>query len=96
MFVITLTYLKPLPEVERFLQEHRDFLKKYYATGHLLMSGPQNPRIGGVVIAHAESRDVVEKIVQEDPFYREQIAEYDIVEFAPVLTAPCLEQFKAN
>jgi uncharacterized protein YciI len=96
MFIITLTYVKPIAEVDRFLQEHRDFLRRRYATGHLLMSGPQNPRTGGVIVAQAPSRTEVEAIFREDPFYREQVAEYEFIEFAPVLTAPALAEYQVN
>ena len=30
MIIIELTYKKPLDEVNALLQEHRDFLEKYY------------------------------------------------------------------
>jgi uncharacterized protein YciI len=94
MFVLLLTYVKPLAEVDRWVPEHRAFLERRYATGHFLMSGRQNPRVGGVIIAKAASRAEIEAIVAEDPFHREQVAEYRIVEFAPTLTAPELAAFK--
>jgi uncharacterized protein YciI len=94
MFIILLSYLKPMSEVDRFLQEHREFLARYYASGHLLMSGPQEPRNGGVIIARAESKAAVEKIIQGDPFYREQIAKYDIIEFRASTVAPALAELK--
>ncbi len=44
MFIAILTYKKPLVEVDRFLQAHRDFLAEHYAAGDFISSGPQNPR----------------------------------------------------
>ncbi|MDE6094920.1 MAG: YciI family protein, partial [Muribaculaceae bacterium] len=40
MFIAILTYKKPLEEVDRFLQAHRDFLAEHYAAGDFIASGP--------------------------------------------------------
>jgi uncharacterized protein YciI len=96
MFVILLKYVKPLDEVDRWVPEHRTFLERRYASGHFVMSGRQNPRVGGLIIAKAASRSEVEAIVAEDPFHREQVATYEIVEFAPTMTAPELAAFKVS
>ena len=87
MFVILLNYVKPLSEVDRFVAQHREFLERYYASGHFLLSGRKEPRTGGVILANAETRAEVESIVLDDPFKREQIAEYEIIEFLPSMTA---------
>ena len=34
MFVISVSYIKPIEEVEKYLAAHIDFLKKYYDTGN--------------------------------------------------------------
>jgi len=49
MFIAILTYKKPLSEVDKYLQAHRDYLAEHYAAGDFIASGPQNPRIGGVM-----------------------------------------------
>jgi uncharacterized protein YciI len=83
MFVLLSRYLKPLDEVDKVVGEHRAFLEKHYASGELLISGPQNPRTGGVIVTHETTREAVEAMLANDPFVREGIAEYQIVEFKP-------------
>ena len=83
MFIAILTYKKPLEEVDRFLQAHRDFLAVHYAVGDLITSGPQTPRVGGVIMLRADSRATVEAILAQDPFHIHGIADYQIVEFTP-------------
>lgn len=95
MFVILLNYKKPLSNVDRFVGEHREFLERYYISGHFLMSGRKEPRTGGVILAKAETKAEIESIVRNDPFYREQIAEYEIVEFLPSMVASHLADLKA-
>jgi uncharacterized protein YciI len=95
VFVILLNYIKPISEVDRLVGEHREFLERYYASGHFLLSGRREPRTGGVILAEAETRAEIESIVLNDPFNREQIAEYEIVEFLPSMAATQLASLKA-
>lgn len=87
MFLILLTYQKPLPEVDLFVAEHRAFLERRYASGHFMLSGRKEPRTGGVILAKANNRSEIDEIVRGDPFWREGIAAYEIIEFAPSMAA---------
>jgi uncharacterized protein YciI len=80
MLVIELTYLKPLSEVNLFVDEHRAFINKYTQQGIFITSGPKVPRDGGVILSHADC-DVIDEIIKEDPFCREQIAEFRFIQF---------------
>ena len=93
MFIAILTYKKPLEEVDRFLQAHRAFLTEHYAAGHLISSGPQTPRKGGVIMLKADNRAAVDAILAQDPFHIHDIADYQIVAFIP--TKFCHEDLKA-
>lgn len=85
MFIAILTYKKPLGEVDRFLAAHREYLAKHYAAGDFITSGPQIPRVGGVIMMNADSRERVDAIIAEDPFHINGIADYQIVEFTPTM-----------
>lgn len=85
MFIAILTYKKPLEEVDRFLLAHRDYLAVHYAAGDFIASGPQNPRIGGVIMIKADNRATVDTIISQDPFNINGIADYQIVEFKPTM-----------
>ncbi|MDE6146278.1 MAG: YciI family protein [Muribaculaceae bacterium] len=85
MFIAILTYKKPLEEVDRHLQVHRNYLAKHYAAGDFIASGPQTPRIGGVIMIKADNRAAVDCIIAQDPFYINGIADYQIVEFTPTM-----------
>jgi uncharacterized protein YciI len=81
MFILLSRYLKPLDEVDKVLPAHRAFLEKHYEARHLLVSGPQDPRVGGVIVTHDITREQVEAMLAEDPFVREGVSEYEIIEF---------------
>lgn len=85
MFIAILTYKKPLEEVDRFLQAHREYLAEHYDAGDFIASGPQTPREGGVILMKAESRAEIDSIIEQDPFNINGIADYRIVEFTPTM-----------
>ena len=81
MFVIELVYKAPLAEIDAHMSAHVVFLKKYYAAGHFLVSGRKIPRDGGIILAVGKTREHIERIVEEDPFYKHGLAEFRIIEF---------------
>lgn len=85
MFVVLLTYKTPLSEVDKYQQAHREFLDYHYKQGLLVVSGPMKPRTGGIIIAATQDRDLLESIFKNDPYYLAEIAEYQFIEFTPVM-----------
>jgi uncharacterized protein YciI len=83
MFVIELVYKATLAEIDAHMAAHVSFLKKYYAAGHFLVSGRKIPRDGGIIVAVAKSREQIEAIVREDPFYERGLADFRIIQFRP-------------
>lgn len=83
MFIISLTYKVTIENVERHIPEHNSFLQKYYDSGLFIASGRKEPRTGGVIICKASSKNEVERIIKEDPFHIQQVADYDIIKFIP-------------
>jgi uncharacterized protein YciI len=57
------------------------FLKKYYAAGIFLISGRKIPRDGGIILAVGKNRRQIEAIVEEDPFYEHDLADFRVIEF---------------
>ena len=81
MFIIVLKYLKSLSEVDRWMKQHVAFLQKFYQSGHFIVSGRQIPRRGGVIVARASSRAELDQIIEEDPFFEHDVAEFLVIEF---------------
>jgi uncharacterized protein YciI len=84
MFVIMLHYKKPLAEVDKFLTEHRNYLEQGYQKNYYITSGPRNPRTGGIILSQLQDKQQLEKILEQDPFYINDLVEYEIIEFIPV------------
>ncbi len=83
-FIIEITYTLPLEQINEITPEHRAFLKIGYDRGWLLMSGPQVPRTGGMVIGRAPSLEEMQQFFENDPYNKRGAATYRFVEFDPV------------
>lgn len=94
MFVVTLTYVRPLAELDALMPKHVAWLKKHYRSGLFLASGRQVPRKGGVILARSGDRAELEKLLKEDPFVKNGCARVEVIEFRPSMTAPGAEVLK--
>lgn len=83
MFIISLEYIKPIEEVEKHLQAHRDFLQGYFEQNKLVSIGRKEPRTGGVIIAYNMSLDEARELAANDSFNVNGVAEYTITEMVP-------------
>ena len=81
MFIIDLNYTVPLDKLDQHMAEHVKFLREYYKKNVFVASGRKVPRTGGIILALSKSREEVESIIREDPFYIHQLADFTITEF---------------
>ena len=93
MFVLLLTYIKPLPEVDALMPRHMAWLKEQYAAGRFVVSGRRIPRTGGVILARGQ-REMIEAMCAADPFVIHKIAKYEITEVAFTTVAHGIEILK--
>jgi len=92
MFMVTLTYLVDLSEVDAALPEHVAWLDQQYADGVFIASGRQVPRVGGLILVAGTNRDDLERRLALDPFGRLGLAQHAVIEFVPSRVACGLEQ----
>ncbi|KJF92588.1 GTP cyclohydrolase [Photobacterium angustum] len=88
MFIVSLTYISEMSEVDKYLEDHIEYLNKYYELGIFIASGRKVPRTGGIILAQAENRSELETILNNDPFKIYNLANYELTEFVPSKTAP--------
>lgn len=94
MFIINLTYTVALEKVDTYLEEHIVYLKEQYAKENFIMSGRKNPRTGGIILSNLKDREKLLNILEEDPFKKNNLAEYEIIEFEPSMTSKELDFLK--
>ncbi|MHC5307685.1 YciI family protein [Bartonella sp. LJL80] len=91
IYVVLLTYIRPIEEVDAHIEAHVRWLKKNYDEGYFLASGRRVPRIGGVILSKGESLDAVRNLMETDPFYQLGLTRVEIVPFQPSMTSNGLE-----
>jgi uncharacterized protein YciI len=91
MFIVDLQYIVPLEELDAHMDAHVQHLKKYYEQNVFIASGRKVPRTGGVILALADSKEELENIIHQDPFYEHKLAEFKITEFLTSLYHPDLK-----
>ncbi len=94
MFIVTLTYIRPLEEVDALIDAHMVWLRKQYESGLFIASGRQVPRRGGVIIARSGDRAALEAVLARDPFVQGEVARAEVIEFVPSMTALGAEMLK--
>ncbi len=88
MFIVLVNYVVSLDRIDSLLEEHVEFLKVQFEKQAFITSGRKVPRTGGVIIAKASSKEELEAILKQDPFYKNGVAEYEITEFIASMTLP--------
>lgn len=83
-FIVEITYIAPLESIEKVVSNHRIFLQAGYDAGKLLMSGPQEPKVGGIIIVRGETKEEVVSFFSKDPYNLSELVEYRFIEFNPV------------
>lgn len=84
LFVAILRYTKDSEAVEVHRANHIAWLLECYAKDQLIVSGPQVPKTGGVIMGQAANRDEFAMLLEQDPFHIHKCAEHSIYEFAPL------------
>lgn len=92
MIIFNLTYVKPISEVERFLPAHICFLDEHYKKRLFICSGRKVPRTGGIILCNCADMEKAKEIMEKDPFFKEGIARYEVIEFVPSKSS---EEFQA-
>jgi uncharacterized protein YciI len=82
MVIITSKYVKPLDVIDSLLADRRKFLDDQYKQSKFIFSGPQNPRVGGLILANV-GIDEARTIMKKDPFTIHGASEYQFIEFTP-------------
>ncbi|KFK96465.1 MULTISPECIES: YciI family protein [unclassified Serratia (in: enterobacteria)] len=85
MYIVNLTYHRPIEEVDSHLEGHVAWLKQHYQEGTFIASGRKNPRTGGVILVKDIERARLDAILAQDPFTA--VAHYTITDVALTLAS---------
>ena len=76
MYIVSLSYFRPVEEVETLLEPHIQWLDRYFAAGVFIAAGRKEPRTGGIVLVKDIDRARLDTILAGDPFVA--VANYEV------------------
>lgn len=99
MYLIDITIQSkrvPSERAEELLNAHRNWFTEQAEKGKFLLVGPYlDKEMAGVVLAHAENREELERILSQDAYYPD-LATYDIHEFQANIISEELINYKGK
>lgn len=91
MFVLSLTYVVPLEQIDALRADHLAWLAEGREAGHFIAWGRKVPVTGGLIFALAESKAEAEVLAAGDPFIKAGGATVEVIEFSATYAGPGLE-----
>ncbi len=87
-------HLVPFDELAHLVEAHHAFLQRGYDRGDFLFSGPQVPPHGGFLVARAQNREALDRLLADEPFVSAGKMRFSrIVEFEPAQNASVLDSW---
>jgi len=86
MFVVLLRFSANKSEAGRFMEGHKEWIKRGFDDGVFLLVGNLKPNLGGGIMAHNTSLAELQSRVSADPFVAEDVVSPEILEITPSRT----------
>lgn len=91
MYVVVLTYVRPIEEVDAHMAEHARWIREGLADGVFIACGRRTPRTGGVIVARGVTLEALHERLALDPFQSLGLAEAEVVAFDAAVTIDALK-----
>jgi uncharacterized protein YciI len=88
LYFVTLTYRRPLDEVNLHLATHKAWLARHLQEGRIVFAGPLEEGTGGVILARCDSRDELDRMLAADSFVTQAVVDSRVQAFKAALKLP--------
>lgn len=83
MFIVLLRFSNNKGQAGRFMEGHKEWIKRGFDDGVFLLVGSLQPNLGGGIVAHDTSMSDLQSRVNNDPFVAENVVSAEIFEITP-------------
>jgi uncharacterized protein YciI len=83
MFVILLRFSDNRDRAGRFMEGHKEWIRRGFEDDVFLLAGGLQPNLGGGIVAHNTSLADLRNRVNDDPFVAEGVVGAEIIELTP-------------
>lgn len=91
MYLLIVTYKKPVEVVSTYNEAHIEWVKQYFKEDIFMAAGPKKDKNGGVILAKSIDRKTLDAILAEDIFVKSNVADYAVIDFDCKLATVGLE-----
>lgn len=91
MFIVQLKFSRNKANADKFMEGHKEWIKRGFDDGVFLLVGTLQPNLGGGIVVHETSLPDLQSRVNQDPFVEEEIVSAEIIEITPSRTDERLE-----
>ena len=96
--IAIIRYRKAFEQVSAHLEKHRAYLKELNEKGALLVSGPCDPRTGGILLLRfPDGVDIsaeLDRVRDSDPYTQAGVAQYEVLVWNPLTGKDALDQIR--
>lgn len=83
MFIVLLKFSSSKGQASRFMEGHKEWIKRGFDDGVFLLVGSLQPNLGGGIVANNTSLQDLQSRVNADPFVAENVVSAEIIEITP-------------
>lgn len=90
-FAAIIEYTSDSEKISRARPVHRDYLQGLKRNGNVAIAGPFLDDSGGILVYEAETAEEVDKMIRDDPFFKEGVfVSWVLRAWKPVTCNPAL------
>jgi uncharacterized protein YciI len=82
MFVVVMRFSETLDLEDERVQGHRSLTRELVAAGQVVLAGPRNPRVGGLMVFDVPTEEELQALLARDPMRIAGLIEDEIFDFA--------------
>jgi uncharacterized protein YciI len=87
MFIVSITYTAPRPDISTQRPAHIQWLKDAFAKGNFKIAGSKTTKDGGILLSDHPDRRSLEAELNLDPYRIHNFATHNVIEFEASMTA---------
>ncbi len=96
MYIVLIQFRRSDEQVNYYKEAHLNYLKKQIDEGNFIASGNRTPNTGEVILSCLQDLETLHSILNEDPFYKNRIGQYEIIEFEAEIKCEKMAEFLEN
>lgn len=83
MFIVLLKFSANKSQANKFMEGHKEWIKRGFDDGVFLLVGSLQPNLGGGILVHNMPLSDLQSRVKGDPFVAENVVSAEILEITP-------------